>query len=106
MMRHKISRHRVLILLLPGALLLLALNLHIGYAEPSTMPRTDAYEIAWYTIAGGGGQELTGGDYSLEGTLGQFDAGAESGGSYSLNGGFWLRADFFGNQSYLPLTIR
>ena len=46
------------------------------------------YAIDWFTIDGGGGTS-TGGAYSVRGTIGQLDAGAMSGGNYSLAGGFW-----------------
>jgi hypothetical protein len=47
-----------------------------------------SYSIDWYTIDGGGGTS-TGGTYSVSGTIGQPDAGAMSGDSYTLQGGFW-----------------
>src|SRR5450756_586009 len=47
-----------------------------------------SYSIDWFTIDGGGGTS-TGGVYSVSGTIGQPDAGASSGGNYSLIGGFW-----------------
>jgi hypothetical protein len=47
-----------------------------------------SYSIDWFTIDGGGGTS-TGGVYSVSGTIGQPDAGAMSGGNYSLVGGFW-----------------
>ncbi len=37
----------------------------------------------------GGGGTSTGGVYSVTGTIGQPDAGAMSGGNYTLQGGFW-----------------
>jgi hypothetical protein len=46
------------------------------------------YSIDWSTIDGGGGTS-TGGVYSVGGTIGQPDAGAMSGGNYTLQGGFW-----------------
>ena len=46
------------------------------------------YSIDWQTIDGGGGTS-TGGVYSVTGTIGQPDAGAMSGGNYTLQGGFW-----------------
>ncbi len=46
------------------------------------------YSIDWYTIDGGGGIS-TGGVYSITGTIGQPDAGTMSGGTYTLQGGFW-----------------
>ncbi len=48
------------------------------------------YDLSWSTIDGGGG-ESSGGGYTLTGTVGQPDAQAPAmtGGSYSLQGGFW-----------------
>jgi len=46
------------------------------------------YAVDWSTIDGGGGTS-TGGTYQVMGTIGQPDAGAMSGGSYTLQGGFW-----------------
>jgi hypothetical protein len=46
------------------------------------------YSIDWHTTDGGGGTS-TGGVYSVSGTIGQHDAGAMSGGIFSLTGGFW-----------------
>ncbi len=50
--------------------------------------RAQNYSIDWFTIDGGGGTS-TGGVYSVSGTIGQPDAGAMSGGEFSLAGGFW-----------------
>ena len=46
------------------------------------------YRIDWFTIDGGGGTS-TGGVYQVSGTIGQPDAGKMSGGTYTLDGGFW-----------------
>jgi hypothetical protein len=48
----------------------------------------ETYSIDSYTIDGGGGV-AAGGGYSLNGTVGQPDAGRSSGGSFALAGGFW-----------------
>jgi hypothetical protein len=49
-----------------------------------------SYDINWWTVDAGGSQNLTGGNYTLSGTIGQPDACAPlSGGSYTLTGGFW-----------------
>lgn len=50
--------------------------------------QAQSYSIDWFTIDGGGGTS-TGGVYSVSGTIGQPEAGAASGGNYSLIGGFW-----------------
>ena len=98
------KRKKILGLIAVGVFAFLALNVRVGYAEPSSAPRTGGYEIAWNTIDGGGAQDLTGGTYTLSGTIGQFDAGAQSGGSYTLNGGYWV--ELFGYRLYLPLILR
>jgi hypothetical protein len=46
------------------------------------------YSIDWHTVDGGGGTSA-GGVYTVSGTVGQPDAGKLSGGSYTLEGGFW-----------------
>lgn len=50
-----------------------------------------ALDIAWFTIDGGGGTS-TGGSYTLSGTIGQPDAGVLTGGTYELQGGFWVES--------------
>ena len=63
-----------------------------------------SYDLTWNSIDGGGAMLSTGGAYSLGGTIGQFDAGTLSGGTYTLTGGFWV--DFLGNKLNLPLILR
>ncbi|MCU0857825.1 MAG: hypothetical protein MUC65_05405 [Pontiellaceae bacterium] len=45
--------------------------------------------VNWSTLDGGGGTS-TGSVYSVCGTIGQFDTGNLSGGSYRIDGGFWV----------------
>ena len=52
----------------------------IGFAQQ--------FSIDWYTIDGGGGTSSNG-QYVVSGTIGQPDAGAMSGGNFTLQGGFW-----------------
>jgi hypothetical protein len=66
-------------------LVLSALSLLSAFGDASAQ----SYAIDWSTIAGGGVTFATGGPYSLGGTIGQPDAGAMTGGSFSLTGGFW-----------------
>lgn len=47
------------------------------------------YDLSWWSIDGGGAMNLSGGVYSLSGTVGQPDAGKMKGGSYELTGGIW-----------------
>ncbi len=50
------------------------------------------FEMDWHTLDGGGGYSA-GGDFELEGTIGQHDAGPTTGpmtgGDFELVGGFW-----------------
>jgi len=52
---------------------------------------TAGYSIPWWTVDGGGAL-AAGGDYTLDSSLGQPDAGAARGGEYMLSGGFWIPA--------------
>ncbi len=66
------------------------------------------FDLSWNTVDGGGSTFLTGGSYTLSGTVGQPDAGAMSGGAFSLQGGFWAGATapislFY---LYLPILVR
>ncbi len=50
------------------------------------------FSIPWFTIDGGGGTS-SGGGFTLQGTIGQHDAGATmTGGSFSFTGGYWAGA--------------
>src|SRR5437868_10950980 len=59
--------------------------LHIIFCNRAV---SQSYSLDWFTIDGGGGTS-TGGVYSVSGTIGQPDAGQMSGGTYTLDGGFW-----------------
>ena len=63
------------------------------------------YEIAWFTMDAGGGRS-TGGDYTLNGTIGQLEVDSPaSGGDYTLTGGFWPGLAVQ-PRIYLPLVQR
>ncbi len=51
----------------------------------------DAFSIGWATVDGGGGASA-GGDFSVQGTVGQPDAGDAAGGPWTLAGGYWTAA--------------
>ena len=46
------------------------------------------HSIDWHTMDGGGGSS-TGGVYSVSGTIGLADSGKMTGGSYTIDPGFW-----------------
>ena len=90
----------------PAVLIALALLAVALIGAPAAAAQALAFEIAWWTVDGGGGLSA-GGSYSLDGTLGQPDAGALAGGAYSLSGGFWDQgADAlpWGGSLYLPMV--
>jgi hypothetical protein len=67
-----------------------------------------SYDLSWWTVDGGGGTS-SGNGYTLNGSLGQPDAGTvASGGGYTLAGGFWHGgvATPAEMKIYLPLTVR
>ena len=81
------------------ALLILAVAVSSVWAAP-----TGSYEITWYTIDGGGGT-IGSGAYTLDGTVGQPDAGMLTGGGYTLEGGYWGGAALV-YRVYLPLVLK
>jgi hypothetical protein len=68
-----------------------------------------ALSLPWWTVDGGGG-ESQGGNYVLNGTIGQPEAGHHmSGGNFNLVGGFWgdgAAVVSTGAAIYLPLVVR
>ena len=74
---------------------------------PSASPEV-GYDLAWNTVDGGGHTLLTGGNYTLGGTVGQPDAGLMTGGDYVLGGGFWGGGALamLKHEIYLPLILR
>jgi hypothetical protein len=63
------------------------------------------YDLTWFTVDGGGGESVAS-PYVLNGTIGQPDAGASKGGSYTLEGGFWGGQLYTGMSIYLPIILR
>ena len=64
------------------------------------------YSIDWFTIDGGGGPSA-GGSYTINGTIGQPDAGPPMiAGNYSLTGGFWSLLHAVPTPGAPRLTIR
>ncbi len=57
----------------------------------ATVAPGQTFQIDWHTIDGGGGFSA-GGNFELEGTIGQPDAGFMTGGNFELSGGFWAGA--------------
>jgi len=66
------------------------------------------YDLSWWTVDGGGSGEIgSPAGYTLEGTIGQPDAGpALAQGGYTLIGGFWGGALVRYYYLYLPAVLR
>lgn len=88
-------KRMIVVLLLVGILALTA----VALAEP-----TD-FSISWWTVDGGGGH-VTGDDYALTGTAGQFDAHtAATGGEYAVSGGYWQAGLREEQMIFLPVVV-
>ncbi|MHC4690835.1 MAG: hypothetical protein ACYS5F_14565, partial [Planctomycetota bacterium] len=72
------KKQRHMMILIFGCILILAAEYSVCSAD---------YSIDWYTIDGGGGTS-SGGDFVLNGTIGQPDAAVMSGGGFELLSGF------------------
>src|SRR6476620_11589492 len=69
-----------------GPLMLLAVLASLSYAHAQV---GGGFDLSWSTVDGGGTTSSTSGTYQLGGTIGQPDAGRATGGTYTLDGGFW-----------------
>lgn len=65
-----------------------------------------AFTIPWSTLDSGGGTSA-GGAFTINGTIGQFDANAAgaSGGVFSLNGGYWAQVAAMPGDPTLVLVL-
>jgi hypothetical protein len=98
MKRVNISRFLLL------ATLVAVLTLLLG--TPLLAQTGGGYDLTWSTVDSGGYTFSRGGGYTLGGTVGQPDAGALSGGGFTLSGGFWSGAAVIAYEVYLPLVVR
>ena len=96
---------------LPALLLALVLATQLAFsaraaAAPvaASLSAAPAYAIAW-SVLGGGGGELTGGVFKLEGTVGQTAAGLSAPGAKQICSGFWCTVWSL-YRTMLPVVIR
>jgi hypothetical protein len=59
-----------------------------GLLLPRVLAQAGAYDVLFWSVNGGGGRG-TGGNYTVEGTIGQPIAGQRNAGSYLVQEGFW-----------------
>jgi len=93
------TRHRLILLLAVFTLLLVAVS--------AAHAQTSVYDLAWRTMDSGGGHS-SGGGLTLDGTIGQPDAGQITGGGLVLRGGFWSprQPTSAGTSIFLPVILR
>ena len=86
----------------------LALLVAAALALPALAQSGGPYDLTWSDVSGGGYTFSQGGAYTLDGTVGQPDAGLLTGGDYALGGGFWGGGALVGAKYrvYLPLVMR
>lgn len=75
---------------------------------PLTVAQTSGgYDLSWWTVDGAAGT-LHGGNYTLQSTAGQPDAGLLEGSGYLLAGGFWAGVQTAEGPHfiYLPVLLR
>lgn len=82
-------RMRRLVLALGGVGVIAVLAAVVGARDGGTAGGPE-FDLTWHTVDGGGVMRSTGGNFELSGTIGQPDAGAMSGGNFTLTGGFWF----------------
>jgi hypothetical protein len=87
-----------------AALLLCLLAALLAAAPRASSQAGGVYDLSWNTVDGGGSTFTQAGDYSLGSTVGAADASVQSGGQYTLSGGFWNGA-LDNRRVYLP-TVR
>lgn len=97
-MKPTIFSRRLMPALILTMLLLISVLYGIVHAQTG-----GGYDLSWNTLDGGGNTTATGGVYSLGATIGQPDAGRQSGGIYSLDGGFWTEPMY---RLYQPLILK
>ena len=87
---------KLITLILAGLLVLLLAS--VVLAAPQV------FDLSWWTVDSGGGTSA-GGNYELDGTIGQPEAGYQmTGGNYNLEGGFWGGGETE-THSYLYLPV-
>src|SRR5689334_16686280 len=96
------TRVRVLAIV---ALLVIASVLTLSLASAARAQSGGGYDLSWSTVDGGGTRS-TGGVYTVQGTAGQPDAGAQAGGSYTAGGGFWAALTEALHRLFVPIVNR
>jgi hypothetical protein len=94
------TRNRLSILLISGLVFTLVFGWLSGTVLAQFMPDTT---IGWSVIANGGGSS-SGGNITLESTVGQPITGSSAGGIVSLEAGYWSAEETW--EFYIPLLLK
>lgn len=88
-------------------LIIIVSVLFVLFIAGTALAASNDYAITWWTVDSGGGVSQ-GGEYTLQGTIGQLDTGLSQGGEYGLAGGFWARIVDWVQQFliHLPVVFR
>ena len=90
---------KLVILFLAGLMTLILVS--VVLASPQ------AFDLSRWTVDGGGGS-ISGGNFTLSGTIGQPDTSPlMNGGDFTIVGGYWGGGAMFAqNKQYLPIVTR
>ncbi len=72
-----------------GQGIVLVVAICLVWTVPASAQTGGPYDLHWNVIAGGGGT-MTGGSYSLSGSIGQPATAVSAGGAFTVTGGFWV----------------
>jgi len=62
----------------------------LAAAAPASLAQSGGpYDLSWSTIDAGGAMQMSGGAFTLSGSIGQFDAGPTINGQFGVEGGYW-----------------
>jgi hypothetical protein len=67
-------------------------TMFLGFTTVYLAQTGGTIDLGWHVMAGGGAADSSGGDTVLGGTLGQLAVGSASGGSTTLQAGFWVES--------------
>ena len=88
------------------AILALSVVLAKGLLLPAASALAgNSFELSWSVVGAGGGAS-EGGDYALQGTAGQPEAGEATGGIYTLASGYWSNLVETNYDLFIPVVTR
>jgi len=87
--------------------LLLVLVVGLGIVSIARAQTGSGFDLSWNVISNGGGTGvMSGSGFSLEGTLGQTDAGPIANDVFEVRAGYWDGQAYITTPILLPIIIR